>query len=42
DSVNGTFDVAQAFEGDIDELSLYDHELSESQIQDIFAATTCL
>jgi hypothetical protein len=42
DSVNGTFDVAQAFEGDMDELALYSQELSESQIQDIFAATTCL
>jgi hypothetical protein len=42
DSVNGMFDVAQAFEGDIDELALYEHELSESQIQSIFAATTCL
>lgn len=42
DSVNGSFDVAQAFEGDIDELALYAHELDEPQIQDLFAATTCL
>jgi hypothetical protein len=42
DMYNGGFDVAQAFEGDIDELALYDRELDTAQIQSIFEATTCL
>jgi concanavalin A-like lectin/glucanase superfamily protein len=42
DSLNGGFDVAQAFEGDMDELALYDHELDLAQIESVFAATTCL
>jgi hypothetical protein len=41
DSFNGGFDAAQAFDGDIDELALYDHELDAAQIQRIFEATTC-
>lgn len=42
DSVNGGFSTLQALDGDVDELALYDHELSEAQIQAIFTATTCL
>jgi concanavalin A-like lectin/glucanase superfamily protein len=41
DTVNGGFSAVQALDGDLDELALYDHELSEAQIQAIFAATTC-
>jgi concanavalin A-like lectin/glucanase superfamily protein len=42
DSYNGGFDAAQAFDGDIDELALYDRELDAAQIQRVFSATTCL
>jgi hypothetical protein len=42
DLLNGGFDVAQAFEGDIDELALYARELDAQQIAELFAATTCL
>lgn len=42
DTVNGGFDVAQAFEGDIDELALYDRALDPSEVEQLFVATTCL
>lgn len=41
DGLNTGFSAAQALQGGLDEVALYDRALSAAQIRDIFQATTC-
>jgi len=41
DGVNTGFSAAQALQGGLDEVALYDRALSAGQIRDVFQATTC-
>ncbi|HKO93520.1 MAG TPA: LamG-like jellyroll fold domain-containing protein [Polyangiaceae bacterium] len=41
DGVNTGFSAAQALQGGLDEVALYDRALSAEQIREIFRATTC-